>query len=111
MQEVTGSNPVSPTIDIKGFGRDSRPFFIRKLFYQGFQKNQGLGFPHRKILEYLAQQYDYRKKQYQEVHHSTIVRKCKLGKNYAKKYFNDLEAKGLIARRDDGYRVWYRIAI
>lgn len=78
---------------------------------QVIRNNPDLRFPHRKILEYLSQQYDYGKKQFQEVNHSTIVRGCKLGKNKAKHYLNDLAVKGLIARREDGYRVWYKIAM
>lgn len=91
--------------------KEQKAYNPLNLLLQVIRKNPDLRFPHRKILEYLAQQYDYREKQYHEVNHSTIVRECKLGKNLAKKYFNDLEAKGLIARREDGYRVWYRIAM
>lgn len=67
-------------------------------------------FPHRKILEYLAQQYDYGEKAYVEVNMSRIVKECRLGKNRAKEYLDCLESKGLLVKREDGYRVWYRIA-
>ena len=71
------------------------------------QKEPELRFPHRKILEYLSRQYDYEKKAFKEVNYSTIVRECRLGRNQAKGYFKLLEQKGLLARRTDGYRVWF----
>jgi len=74
------------------------------------QKNPELRFPHRKILEFLAGQYDYEKKQFKEVMFSTLVKECKLGKNKAGDYLEDLENQGLVKKRSDGYRVWYRIS-
>ena len=41
---------------------------------KAIRDNPGLRFPHRKILEYLAQQYDYERKDFREIYHSTIVR-------------------------------------
>ena len=74
------------------------------------QKNPELRFPHRKILDFLSRQYDYEKKEFQEVNLSAIVRQCRLGKNKAAEYLRDLEEKELLRRREDGYRVWYKVS-
>ena len=79
--------------------------------HQVVQKNPELRFPHRKILDFLSKQYDFEKREFREVNLSTIVRECKLGKNIAGEYLKDLEGKGLVKRRSDGYRVWFRIDI
>lgn len=71
------------------------------------QKHPQLRFPHRKILEYLARQYDYEKKHFKEVMFSTIVKECRLGKNKAGEYLKDLDKNGLVKKRSDGYRVWF----
>ena len=84
--------------------------FQQAWLIQVIQKNPALRFPHRKILDFLSRQYDYEKKEFQEVNQSTLVRECRLGKNMAKEYLRDLEVKGLVKRRSDGYRVWCRIA-
>ena len=65
--------------------------------------------PHIKILNYLADQYDYSEGRFKEVHFSKIVSECRVGKNKAKGYLDLLVAKGLIESRSDGYRVFYRI--
>ena len=74
------------------------------------QRNPSLRFPHRKILEYLSKQYDYEKKRFKEVNFSTIVKECRLGKNRAGEYLELLEEKGIVKKRKDGYRVWYKLA-
>ena len=68
-----------------------------------------LRFPHRKILECLAEQYDYENNRYTEINFSSLVKHACIGKNLAKQYLTLLEEKGLIERRDDGYRVFYRL--
>lgn len=71
------------------------------------RKDKSLRFPHRKILEYLSEQYDYQSNEFHEVHFSKIVQKCRLGKNMAKAYLDFLVKKGYLGKRGDGYRVWY----
>lgn len=90
---------------------EKRAFNPQAWLFQVIQKNPELRFPHRKILEYLSRQYDYEKKEFREVNLSAIVRQCRLGKNRVHEYLRDLEGKGLLQRREDGYRVWYKITI
>ena len=65
--------------------------------------------PHIKILNYLADQYDFKTGEFLHVHFSKIVSECRIGKNKAKGYLDLLIEKGLIESRTDGYRVFYRI--
>jgi predicted transcriptional regulator len=61
------------------------------------------GYPHKKILDFLIEQYDYEKDNFKKVHFSKIVKECRIGKNKAKEYFDFLIKKGLIDTRTDGY--------
>jgi len=40
---------------------------------------------------------------------SAIVRLCRLGKNRVHEYLRDLEVRGLLKIKEDGYRVWYKV--
>lgn len=71
----------------------------------------GLKHHHKKILQYLWQQYDYEKGEYREVHFSALVKECKLGKNNAKSYLDELMDKGIVVSRSDGYRTFYRLHV
>lgn len=77
--------------------------------YAMIRQDKSLRYPHRKILDFLIEQYDYEKGVFKEVHFSKIVRECRLGKNMAKNYLEFLVEKGYLGRRDDGYRVWYSV--
>jgi hypothetical protein len=68
-----------------------------------------LGFPHRKVLDFLLEQHDPATGQFKDVHFSALVRAARIGKNMAKDYLALLEAKGYIRRRSDGYRVFYAL--
>ena len=89
--------------------KENLTFNPQTYIMQLIQKEPLLRFPHRKILEFLARQYDYEKKAFKEANFSTIVKECKIGKNKAGEYLKLLGEKNLIRRRDDGYRVWYRL--
>ena len=69
----------------------------------------GLGFPHRKILEFLASQCDLQMKKFKEVHFSRLVKEARLGKNRASGYLVLLEQKGYVHRRSDGYRTFFKL--
>ena len=73
------------------------------------KKDPDIRYPHRKILEFLSQKYDHEKSTFKEANFSTIVNECKIGKNKAGEYLKLLEEKGYIKKRDDGYRVWYKM--
>ena len=77
--------------------------------FNAIKDNQSLRFPHRKILEYLSQKYDYNSKSFKEINYNKIVKECRIGKNKAKEYIKLLIDKGFIKERFDGYRVWYKI--
>ena len=77
--------------------------WIRTIF-----SDTDLSHPHRKILEYLLQQYDHETQSFKEVHFSKIVREARIGKNMAKEYFAFIEERNYVERRTDGYRVYYR---
>lgn len=68
-----------------------------------------LGFPHRKILDFLVGEYDYSRDEFKEVNFSRLVRECRIAKNRAQGYLSLLEHKGFVVRRDDGYRMFFRI--
>ena len=69
-----------------------------------------LRFPHRKILDFLGGEYDYNKDEFKEVNFSRLVKECRIGKNRAQGYLSVLVRKGLVTRRTDGYRIFFRIA-
>ena len=73
------------------------------------RNDPSIRFPHRKIIEYLQQQYDHDKQEFKESNFSTIVKKCRIGKNKAGEYLKLLQEKGYITKREDGYRKWYKI--
>ncbi len=73
------------------------------------QADPDLLFPHRKILECLLRQYDDMTDQFGELHFSALVRQARVSKSRAARYLAALEEKGYVRRRDDGYRVFYRI--
>jgi len=68
-----------------------------------------LRYPHRKILAFLLNQFDFQNCKFKEVHFSKIVKECRLGKNKSKGYLEFLVGKGYLKQRSDGYRVWFMI--
>ena len=92
----------------EGLQLQARPSKNSQLF-QKITQDSTLRYPHRKILEFLSGQYDYQHGRFKEIHFSALVRECRLGKNKAKEYLGLLVEKGYLARRDDGYRIWYKL--
>jgi predicted transcriptional regulator len=73
-------------------------------------RNDGsLRYSHRKILEFLLERYDFQNRAFQEVHFSKLVKEARIGKNMGKKYLMELEEKGYVEKRNDGYRMFFRI--
>lgn len=71
--------------------------------------DKDLRFPHRKILDCLLGRYDFESGEFKEVHFSRLVNEAHVGKNAAKGYLAVLEQKGYVRKRDDGYRVFFKI--
>jgi len=84
---------------------------IKEKLLSTFCNDTTLRYPHRKILDFLIEQYDYQKGKFREIHFSRIVKECRLGKNKAKEYLEFLLKKGLIEYRTDGYRKFYKIKV
>ena len=82
---------------------------IRQEVLAKISTDTDLRFPHRKILDCLLGEYDYARDDFREVHFSRLVQKCRIGKNKAQGYLTVLEQKSLVVRRDDGYRMFFRI--
>ncbi len=73
-------------------------------------RDASLGLPHRRILEFLAAQYEHCEQAFTEVQFSGVVRGARVSRSRAKGYLLTLERKALIQRRKDGYRVHFRLA-
>jgi len=73
------------------------------------RNDKKLRYPHHKILDCLLNHHDYFNNEFKEVHFSKLVKESRIGKNMAKDYLSLLERKGYIEKRNDGYRVHFRI--
>ncbi|MFX1453071.1 MAG: hypothetical protein ACFFCM_19710 [Promethearchaeota archaeon] len=93
-----------------GFNSKERTLIKEKIF-ELIRKDNTLRHPHRKIMNFLIEQYDYGQDKFGEVHFSRIVKECRLGKNKAREYFEFLGEKGFLDTRTDGYRRFYRIKV
>ncbi len=85
---------------------------VKERMFAKVRQDKRLRLPHKKILEFLIDSYDYEKLVFQEFTFSELVRKCRLGKNKAKEYFDFLADRGYLTKRSDGYdgyRVFYGI--
>jgi len=85
--------------------------YPKEKLYALVRQDKSLRYPHRKILSFLIEQYDYTEKRFCEVHFSRIVKECRIGKNNARQYFEFLLDKGLIETRSDGYRRFYWVTV
>jgi predicted transcriptional regulator len=83
----------------------------RNILYERMRLDKTLRHPHRKILDFLSGLYDELANAFKEVHYSEIVKKCRLAKNMANSYLRFLADKAYISRRDDGYRIWYKVLV
>ena len=94
----------------KFFGNENqREISEKEKLYAQIRQDKSLRHPHKKILEFLIEQYDYEKGVFREVNFSKIVKECKVGKNAAKGYLEFLVERGYINYRTDGYRKFYMI--
>lgn len=84
-------------------------FNKKEKIYSQIRNDNSLRYPHKKIMEFLIEQYDYGKDRFKEVHFSKIVKECRIGKNKAKEYLDFLIKKGFIESSTDGYRRFYWI--
>lgn len=74
-----------------------------------FSSDLDLKFPHRKLLEHLLQHYDFETAAFQELSYSKLAAAARVGKQAAREHLSLLQEKGYVERRDDGYRIWFRI--
>ena len=72
-------------------------------------QDQALGYPHRKIVERLLEQYDPTTGRFHETPFNRLVRIARVGKSRAKNYLALLERRGYVERRSDGYRTGFSI--
>lgn len=94
---------------IETYKETGKPLTAQDKLLKRIKNDDSLTCPQKKILNYMSQMYDFRINEFKEVYQSQIIKACKLGKNMAKRYFFQLIDKGYIKRRDDGYRIWYKI--
>lgn len=100
---------------IKGYAENCRGSLsnqepaIKEKLNAKIRQDRSLRYPHRKILEYMMEQYDFQHNRFREANFSRIVKECRLGKNKAGEYLSLLVERGYLGKRSDGYRIWYRI--
>lgn len=71
--------------------------------------DKSIRWPHRRILEFLARQWCFNKREFKEVHQNEIVRQANIARSTIKNHLTVLLEKGLIERREDHGRIFYRI--
>jgi hypothetical protein len=71
--------------------------------------DKDLRFPHKKILDFLLDQFDFTKNEFKGIQFSKLVKEAHVGKNMANNYLSLLEQKGYIEKRNDGYRTFFKI--
>ena len=81
----------------------------RILWLERIRADKDLRFPHRKILDFLLDQYDFTRNEFKEVQFSVLVNGSRIGKNMANEYLSLLEQKKYIQKRSDGYRKFFKI--
>jgi len=82
---------------------------IQDKWHQKVRSDSELRYPHKKIMEKLIGNFDYSTREFKERTFSQLVKDARLGKNKASSYLADLENKGLIQQRSDGYRKLIKI--
>ena len=65
---------------------------------------------HRRILDYLSQQYDRGGQGFQEIPVSKLVREAGVAKHRSGEYLGLLEELGYVEQRAEGRRRWFRLA-
>lgn len=89
--------------------KNSKEHQLKVDIYATIRNDKRLRYPHNKIIDFLSNQFNYEKQSFNEIHFSKIVKECRIGKNMAKGYLDYLVEVGYLEKRDDGYRVWYKI--
>ena len=89
----------------------SQKQILHHQYLEQIRTDKDVSFPHRKILEFLLTQYDFSTGLFREVHFSKLVKESRVGKNRAKCYLSLLENKGLICKREDGYRKLFNVRL
>lgn len=79
-------------------------------FSERIRLDKELGFSHRKILDFLLGEYDLVTGQFNEVCFSKLVKESHVAKGKAKTYLSLLERKDYIKKREDGYRILFKIS-
>lgn len=82
---------------------------IQEQLYKKIRADKELRYPHKKILNFLIEKYDFEKKCFGEINFSKLIKDCHVGKNMGKEYLEFLIEKGYLLKRSDGYRIWYKI--
>ena len=83
---------------------------IQEKWYRQIRHDLDLGYPHKKIMEYLIGIYDPIRKEHKPVNFSKLVKETKIGKNMAQGYLTFLLNKKYIKTWSDGYRTFYQLA-
>ena len=91
----------------QGASRDARLALLRLL--SDARHDPALGYPHVKIVEALSRQQDERTGAPAELAFSRLVREARVSKGRAGRYLAVLEAGGYVSKREDGYRVWFKL--
>ena len=82
---------------------------IRIQWLERIRNDKDLRFPHRKILDFLLDQFDFSKNEFKRIQFSKLVKGARVGKNMASNYLSLLEQKGYVEKRSDGYRTFFNI--
>lgn len=74
-----------------------------------FWTDKSIKWPHRRILDFLAQQWCFTKHEFKEVHQNEIVKQANISRSMIKQHLTHLLDRGLIERREGHGRIFYRI--
>ena len=75
-----------------------------------FWTDKSIKWPHRRILNFLARQWCFTRREFKEVHQNQIVRDAQVSRSMIKRHLSELVNKGLIERREAHGRILYRIS-
>jgi len=90
-------------------GKESASKLLINSTAERARNDKELRYPHLKILDCLLRHHDHFKNEFKEVHFSKLVKESRVAKGMAKEYLTLLDQKRYITRRDDGYRVFFKI--
>lgn len=78
-------------------------------FFNKTKEGKALGYGARKIAEYLADQYDFESEDFRELSFSRLCKDLSKSMGNSKVLLDKLVDSGIVAKRGDGYRVFYRL--